>query len=295
MDDLINIVNLETAKKGFDYSPEYSSRLDMAYIPGINEKGELVNTLIKGKDESIRYTSDETLEGIVRSVGGSSEEAYDAVQSKYALQKVQQMDQEFVESENYNQLRGWCYKQGIKAPEQPRFYGASNQHEDAVAWTNPEEGILGVNTYIDDKIQRMAGETGLSKGQVKELCITHEYMHQAQNLSKFGDNVYLIESDNELNLAKYFYDTAMNSKDQNTRERYTEMTKVCLGRYLGIMAAYLQQQGIDVELNEDTADQLLEDSGFIEYAKQQPNNQEQPGESDLGDSSEESAGPESSE
>lgn len=269
----------------------------MAYIPGINEKGELVNTLIKEKDENIYHTRDETLESMVRSVGGSSEEEYDAVQSKYALQKVQHMDQEFVEDGKYDKLVSWCYENGLKVPEQPKFYGASNQNEDAVAWTNPEEGILGVNTYIDDKIMQMAKESGLSENQTKELCITHEYMHNAQNLSRFGDNVYLIEADNELKLAEYFYDNAVKADDQETREKYTGMTKVCLGRYLGIMAAYMHENGIDVDLGDkDAVAQLLEDSGFIEYVEQyQSNNPEQAEESDEEQGSDESGSEESAE
>jgi len=280
MEVLDTMVNSETAQKRSGYLPRYTSVLPMAYIPGINEKGELVSTLIKDKHENPDDIKDETLEEIVRSVGGSAGEAYDTVQSKYALQKVQDMDKEFVDSGRYDRLVYWCSKNGLKSPGKPKYYGASNQDENAVAWTAPEEGILGVNTYIDDKIHQMAQGSGLTEEQTKELVMTHEYMHNSQDTARFGNNVYMVESDNELNLARYFYDTAISAEDKETREKYIDMSKVCLGRYMGIMASYLKQQGIEV--NEENMEQIFEESGFADYAKNsQPNQEQQPEESEL--------------
>ena len=255
--DLIKVLALTTA---LNYSNPYSSKLDMAYVPGINEKGELVSTIIKEKGEDISSVSDQTLEELVASIGGTPGEAYDAVQGKYATEKAEQLDKEFIESGKYDKLASWCYENGLGVPEQATSYGASNESDDSIAWTNTRTGTIGVNTYADDNIQKMSELTGLSTGQIEELCMTHEYMHNTQG--DLGNNVYLIEADVELKLAKYFYNTAMNSEE---KERYLEMADVCLKRYVGMMASYL---GIrPEELNEETVDELIEDSGFAEYAK----------------------------
>jgi len=123
-------------------------------------------------------------------------------------------------------------------------YCVSDKYKDAVAFTKPGEQFLGVNTYIDDKIHAMMDDTDLSQDQVEELLMTHEYMHSAQDIEKFGNNVLIVEADNELKLASYFNDIAQSSDDSQLKERYGQMAEVCLARYSGIISC---MQGSDDE------------------------------------------------
>jgi hypothetical protein len=225
------------AAEEFDYSPRYNPTLSMSAMYDSDNDGNSTTKLIKGKDEDV---SRDSLERIVKYLGGSTQ---DAKQAEYAFTRVKQIDDKFVDSGRYNKLVEWCSNSGMKAPEKPMYhgvsipYGDSNREHDAVAWTIPEAGATGVNTNIDDKIRTMMADTGLTEDQVEELLITHEYMHNAQNLEKFNGNVLLVEANNELNLAKYFNNISERSSNEETKARYEGMAEVCLGRYHGIIQA----------------------------------------------------------
>jgi hypothetical protein len=253
-------LNPDAEEKRFEYRPRYASVLPMSAVYESDDEGNSTAKLLKGKDEDV---SRESLERIVTYLGGS---AQDARQAEYAFARVKQIDDKFVDSGKYERLADWCGKNRMKAPEKPMYhgvsipYGDSNKENDAVAWTMPEAGATGVNTYIDDKINAMSRETGLSEDQVEELIMTHEYMHNAQDLEKLGGNVLLIEANNELNLANYFHNIAENSADEQTKERYEGMAEVCLGRYYGITNAMggapnTDEPAGDIQAAEDAAEE----------------------------------------
>jgi hypothetical protein len=266
-------VNLDTAQKRFDYSPCYTSVFPMALVPHVSNDGKVGLGVLRERDEPLHSVADDTLEQIVKYLGGDDQQARDTVQAKYSSYVLKQFDDEFRESGKYNRLAGWCHNNGLNVPEAPKYFESVSRDDDAVAWTKIGEQTTGIDAYLDEKVEKLSQSSGLSKDQAVELLQTHEYMHNAQDISDTTD-VLLIESDNELNLAKYFYHTAFNSEDSSAKERYFDLTNVCLGRYLGIMAAYLKQQGTDIELNQDSVNQLLNDSGFIEYAQSQAHEEE---------------------
>jgi hypothetical protein len=261
-------VTLDTAQKRFDYSPRYTSVFPMSLIPYVSDKGKVGVGVVRERNEPLHSVADDELEQIVKYLGGSDQQAKDTVQAKYSSYALEQMDDDFRETGKYAKLAGWCYNNGLNVPENPKYFESVSRDDDAVAWTKIGEQTTGIDAYLDNKVAKLSESSGLSKDQAVELLLTHEYMHNAQDISPETD-VHLVESGNELNLAKYFYHTSINSKDSETRKHYLDLTNVCIGRYLGIMAAYLKQQGADIELDEQTINTLLEDSGFIDYTESQ--------------------------
>jgi len=142
----------------------------MAYIPQWNDSGHLKHTLVKEKNEDIDH-SNNSLESITRYLGGSSEEVAAVVKSKYALDRIEDMDRQFKQSGEYDSLVAWHKKEGLNIPpKETDFYEASNLHEDALFWTRPEgdKKIIGINTNLDKLVRSMSEYTGLSGKLIKK-------------------------------------------------------------------------------------------------------------------------------
>lgn len=221
---LNQLVNQESV----DTQTRYTSIFPMSVI---YDKGE-PDMIVKHKGE---HVDKESLEKIL----GSSEEA---AKGAYSLNRLEELDNEYISSGKYDQLVDWCSKNGLKIPEKSISYAISKKNKDAIAFTSPGTGMIGVNTYFDEKIEDVVKNTGLDKSQAIEMSLAHEYIHNAQDIEKFGNNRSLIEADCQLKTAQHFYDISQNSSDEHTKQRYEEMAMICLGSYHGIVST-MQKQG----------------------------------------------------
>ncbi|MBW2992012.1 hypothetical protein KY345_02225 [Candidatus Woesearchaeota archaeon] len=219
---LTNLVN-----QGYvQTKPRYTSIFPMAVI---YDKGEPM--VIKQKGEKADRN---TLEKIL----GSSEEA---AKGEYSLNRIEELDNEYISSGKYEQLCKWCAENGLKIPEKSISYAISKKNKNAIAFTAPGTGMIGVNTYFDEKIRDVVNHTGLDESQAAEISIAHEYIHNAQDIEKFGNNRMLIEADCHLKTAQLFYDISEKSSDEQTKQRYADMAEVCLGSYYGVVSAMKKQ------------------------------------------------------
>ena len=279
MGNLAKLVGAVALSMGLSYLPVH--KLDMAVIPKYDIDGNPAITILKEPGEDINNVPDKSLEEYVMSIGGTPQMAKDAVEGKYAAQRAEEWDIDFYDSGKYGFFSDWCEKNGLNPPERAEGYGAtSGKGENAFAL--PELGVIGINTYSEDILERVAEESRYTVdpiNQVLEEWYTHEYGHLAQDLAKYEGNPELMDSErclveakNEMALSKFFYYKTINSSDE-TEERYNaEIMNNCLNRYLGMYVNYLKEQGEDIEVNEETVKDML--SEFAEYVGENPPNLE---------------------
>jgi hypothetical protein len=211
------------------------------------------------------------LESIVQVSGPvSSEEIQDLQKSDETIDVLKQWYQEYKDNGKLNRqvIRGMT--QGYNFRE-PAYFGASTDKKDAVAWTfskydqttGQKENVLGINTYVQNSIDTfLNNHPQLNYEQAKEYLLAHEINHMMRHNTlkpKTTNDMYKIEIDNELDLHNYFTELANSTDDTKEKQNYTELAEVAAARYIGQIAAYAKQNGIEINL-----EQMAKESGLSE-------------------------------